>query len=232
MVKEKKQFNIGDLVFAKVKGYPAWPAKITKYNNKKYNVYFYGTGETANIKVEDLFQYKENKEKLATDKNMKRSNFREAMEQIEAALNGEDSAPIDLPAVVATEPDVTADASQLEETLDATIDDSIVGAVVEKMDDGEPVATDDANAAEQVLKIPESVKITTSSKNDELDGEATVGPEGEVVSRSGRKIKVKRYIDDVGDATHNIHAPPSKKKVPTDGKYLMGKRICTRDDFW
>lgn len=84
MVKEKKQFNIGDLVFAKVKGYPAWPAKITRYNNKKYNVYFYGTGETANIKLEDLFQYAEHKERFATDKNMKRNNFREAMQQIEA----------------------------------------------------------------------------------------------------------------------------------------------------
>ncbi|XP_062123698.1 PC4 and SFRS1-interacting protein [Drosophila sulfurigaster albostrigata] len=99
MGKEKagKSFNIGDLVFAKVKGYPAWPAKITKYNNKKYNVYFYGTGETANIKVEDLFTYVENKEKFATDKNMKRPKFNEAVDQIESALRGEDSAPIDLP---------------------------------------------------------------------------------------------------------------------------------------
>ncbi|EDW39310.1 GL14025 [Drosophila persimilis] len=98
MGKEKsgKSFSINDLVFAKVKGYPAWPAKITKYINKKYNVYFYGTGETANIKIEDLFPYVENKEKFATDKNMKRAKFSEAMDQIESALKGEDSAPIDL----------------------------------------------------------------------------------------------------------------------------------------
>lgn len=95
MVKEKRNFNIGDLVFAKVKGYPAWPAKLTKYNNKKFNVYFYGTGETANIKLEDLFPYAQSKEKFATERNMKRANFREAVEQIEAALNGEDiAAPI------------------------------------------------------------------------------------------------------------------------------------------
>ncbi|BFF92234.1 PC4 and SFRS1-interacting protein [Drosophila madeirensis] len=98
MGKEKsgKSFSIGDLVFAKVKGYPAWPAKITKYINKKYNVYFYGTGETANIKIEDLFPYVGNKEKFATDKNMKRAKFSEAIDQIESALKGEDSAPIDL----------------------------------------------------------------------------------------------------------------------------------------
>ncbi|KAI8046926.1 hypothetical protein M5D96_003146, partial [Drosophila gunungcola] len=85
--KAAKSYSIGDLVFAKVKGYPPWPAKITKSNNnKKYNVYFYGTGETANIKVEDLFPYADNKEKFATEKIMKRAN----------ALRGEDSAPIDL----------------------------------------------------------------------------------------------------------------------------------------
>ncbi|XP_030371394.1 hepatoma-derived growth factor-related protein 2 [Scaptodrosophila lebanonensis] len=101
MGKEKagKAFSIGDLVFAKVKGYPAWPAKITKFINKKYNVYFYGTGETANIKLEDLFSYADNKEKFATDKNMKRAKFNEAIDQIESALRGEDSAPINLPQV-------------------------------------------------------------------------------------------------------------------------------------
>ncbi|XP_043652033.1 PC4 and SFRS1-interacting protein [Drosophila teissieri] len=99
MGKEKAaaSYNIGDLVFAKVKGYPPWPAKITKSNNnKKYNVYFYGTGETANIKVEDLFPYANNKERFATEKIMKRAKFIEAIEQIESALRGEDSAPIDL----------------------------------------------------------------------------------------------------------------------------------------
>ncbi|KAH8363008.1 hypothetical protein KR084_004380 [Drosophila pseudotakahashii] len=100
MGKEKaaKSYSIGDLVFAKVKGYPPWPAKITKSNNnKKYNVYFYGTGETANIKLEDLFPYADNKERFATEKIMKRAKFIDAIEQIESAMRGEDSAPIDLP---------------------------------------------------------------------------------------------------------------------------------------
>lgn len=97
MVKEKKMFNIGDLVFAKVKGYPPWPAKLTKYNNKKFNVYFYGTGETANVKLDDIFPYVESKEKFYIERNMKRANFRQAAEQIEAALLGNDiAAPISM----------------------------------------------------------------------------------------------------------------------------------------
>ncbi|XP_017091698.2 PC4 and SFRS1-interacting protein isoform X2 [Drosophila bipectinata] len=131
MGKEKaaKTFNIGDLVFAKVKGYPAWPAKITKCNNKKYNVYFYGTGETANIKLEDLFAYVGNKDKFATDRNMKRAKFSEAIDQIESALRGEDSAPIDLSggeeAAAAEEPPTTdkqseqAEESRRPETAEA-----------------------------------------------------------------------------------------------------------------
>ncbi|KAM8719940.1 hypothetical protein ACLKA7_006058 [Drosophila subpalustris] len=96
MGKEKagKAFKIGDLVFAKLKGYPAWPAKITKYNNKKYNVFFYGTGDTAYIKVEDLFPYADNKEKFATAKNMRRAKFSEAVDQIESVLRGDDSTSV------------------------------------------------------------------------------------------------------------------------------------------
>uniref|UniRef100_A0A1A9VDF2 PWWP domain-containing protein n=1 Tax=Glossina austeni TaxID=7395 RepID=A0A1A9VDF2_GLOAU len=92
MAKESKHFNQGDFVFAKMKGYPAWPAQIINYEKKKYVVYFYGTGDIGYMKVTDLFQYLQCKEKLVTEKTMKRKSFRKAVEQIEAALNGEDIA--------------------------------------------------------------------------------------------------------------------------------------------
>uniref|UniRef100_A0A034W1D4 Hepatoma-derived growth factor n=1 Tax=Bactrocera dorsalis TaxID=27457 RepID=A0A034W1D4_BACDO len=207
MGKEKKQFNIGDLVFAKVKGYPAWPAKITKYNNKKYSVYFYGTGETANIKVEDLFQYAESKEKFATDKNLKRSNFREAIEQIEAALNGEDSAPIDLPEAVAAADellddgidgfaDVTADDSQIQENVAQEIIEKDADSSAANIDESLPIKP----------KEEKQVPVVTSTTDS-----------AELVSRSGRKIKTKRYIDEVHEGPNLSHSPPAKKKVPAEG---------------
>uniref|UniRef100_A0A1A9ZI81 PWWP domain-containing protein n=1 Tax=Glossina pallidipes TaxID=7398 RepID=A0A1A9ZI81_GLOPL len=93
MAEESKHFNQGDFVFAKMKGYPAWPAQITNYEKKKYVVYFYGAGNIGYMRVTDLYPYLQCKEKFVTVKTMKRKSFREAVEQIEAALNGENIAP-------------------------------------------------------------------------------------------------------------------------------------------
>lgn len=36
-MKKAKQFNVGDKVFAKVKGYPPWPAKVFRDNYYLYS---------------------------------------------------------------------------------------------------------------------------------------------------------------------------------------------------
>jgi len=82
----KKVFNVKDKVFAKIRGYPAWPAiisgvKVDTPSRQRYNVYFYGTGERAECKSEELFPYEENKLKLG--KPNKRKYFAEALLQIE-----------------------------------------------------------------------------------------------------------------------------------------------------
>ncbi|XP_044760962.1 uncharacterized protein LOC123318415 [Coccinella septempunctata] len=82
---KKEHFNVGDKVFAKVKGYPAWPAIILEENGKKYKVKFYGTGETGQIKSEDLFYYTRNKGKLL--KPSKRKDFNDSIKEIEEAIS-------------------------------------------------------------------------------------------------------------------------------------------------
>lgn len=82
----KKVFHLKDKVFAKIRGYPAWPAIISGVkadtpSRQRYNVYFYGTGERAECKSEELFPYEENKSKLG--KPNKRKYFAEALLQIE-----------------------------------------------------------------------------------------------------------------------------------------------------
>jgi len=77
-------FQTNDRIFAKVKGYPAWPACVTGPNDAKgtrYKVYFYGTYETAVVKREEMWFFNEKtKEKFG---KQKRKGFAEAIDEIE-----------------------------------------------------------------------------------------------------------------------------------------------------
>lgn len=56
----KKIFAPGDRVFAKVRGYPAWPARVEQRlceKTNKYQVFFYGTYETATLKGDDIWHF-------------------------------------------------------------------------------------------------------------------------------------------------------------------------------
>ncbi|KAK6931876.1 PWWP domain [Dillenia turbinata] len=70
--KAKSQLRLGDLVLAKVKGFPAWPAKISDPEDwertpdpKKYFVQFFGTSEIAFVAPADIQAFtSESKNKL------------------------------------------------------------------------------------------------------------------------------------------------------------------------
>ncbi|KAH8278731.1 hypothetical protein KR018_008046 [Drosophila ironensis] len=204
MVKEKagKTFSIGDLVFAKVKGYPAWPAKITKYNNKKYNVYFYGTGETANIKLEDLFPYADNKKKFATDKNMKRGKFSDAIDQIESALRGEDSAPIDL----------------------SGADESAPVADKPEAPKADPPKKADAEKEPAKSDKPDKSKEETKTAAAAAKEEATAAPSAAPVAAKKKAAATRksrapppRHVDGDGEEAAEEAPPPAKRRVPAEG---------------
>ena len=85
---ETVPFKTNDLIFAKVKGYPAWPACVFGTHDvrgSRFKVYFYGTHETAIVKKEDMCFFEETtkvkffKQKLGWLKK----GFVEAIEEIE-----------------------------------------------------------------------------------------------------------------------------------------------------
>ncbi|XP_028135232.1 hepatoma-derived growth factor-related protein 2 [Diabrotica virgifera virgifera] len=81
---KRPNFKVGDKIFAKVKGYPVWPARIVSEAGKKFNVLFYGTGETGCISSEHLFYYLKNKKKF--QKPLKRQDYIAAFKEIEDAI--------------------------------------------------------------------------------------------------------------------------------------------------
>ena len=81
---ERDPVEIGDLVFAKIKGYSPWPARVMDKSQVagKFSVFFFGTYQTANIKQCDIYQYNdENKAKWGTGK--KNKNLERALKEIE-----------------------------------------------------------------------------------------------------------------------------------------------------
>ncbi|KAF4520593.1 hypothetical protein B566_EDAN006004 [Ephemera danica] len=85
--KQCKQFQKGDRVFAKVRGYPAWPARVEGIaqkspnpKNMRYDIFFFGTYQTGKCAGDQLWSFEENREKLGTPKSNK--GFKEAMDEI------------------------------------------------------------------------------------------------------------------------------------------------------
>ncbi|WVZ95604.1 hypothetical protein U9M48_041343 [Paspalum notatum var. saurae] len=152
--------QLGDLVLAKIKGYPHWPAKISRPEDhnqvpqhKKFFVYFYGTCEIGFVALSDLQEFTEETKNYLLDrapsiKVPKRygQSFSEAVEQICKAY---DKLPKSSEAAAGALPDQTQDTT---EHLVKSPDDGGLG----RKEGDSP--TDDSNTSGQGSGTEEDVK--------------------------------------------------------------------------
>ncbi|KAM3722091.1 Hepatoma-derived growth factor-related protein [Dirofilaria immitis] len=85
-----KDFKPGAVVWAKMKGFPPWPAMIMQSSEKmegipagRYSVLFYGTHETAIMKKNDLFDYHAYRMEYEIQRKLK--GFAEALQEAREA---------------------------------------------------------------------------------------------------------------------------------------------------
>jgi len=92
------KFEVGEPCFAKVKGYPAWPAEVTATEGGKFEVFFFGTHETARLTVKDLFKVNETSiDKFSQPKMKARKWFKEGLDEMMTLVQTRKNKPIKAP---------------------------------------------------------------------------------------------------------------------------------------
>ncbi|XP_037960862.1 hepatoma-derived growth factor-related protein 2-like [Teleopsis dalmanni] len=222
MGKPKVVFAIGDLVFAKVRGYPTWPAKITSHKNGVYIVIFYGTGDEGHIKRQNLFQYTEKaKKKFSTARALKDPAFRKGIEEVEAALKDVHPDPI--------RGDDIADDTQPDDNVAAI--NTYAGGDEEQMTAGESV-----NTSETVEVNEENMRVAIR-----VDEEKSSQPKDYPnVTCIRRPITPEHYVDKKeclatgqednvisveGECSKNIDANKPKTIIPPNTTQLKLNKV-------
>ncbi|XP_070836616.1 PC4 and SFRS1 interacting protein 1a isoform X3 [Chaetodon trifascialis] len=219
-----RDWKPGDLIFAKMKGYPHWPARIdevpdgaVKPSNIKFPIFFFGTHETAFLGPKDIFPYQPNKEKYA--KPNKRKGFNEGLWEIENNPKVELTAPKPVPPESFAEKDLDSSPEGGEDADDKGMKSKVPGSEAEQENENEEEEKEeeeeeegsliseqgpqnqDGSAQKESTDVPKPKRGRKKKSDAEQEAEkddapaSPVSPSGaEGPKRRGRKPKSEKLL--------------------------------------
>ncbi|XP_059553100.1 hepatoma-derived growth factor-related protein 2 isoform X2 [Myotis daubentonii] len=217
-------FKPGDLVFAKMKGYPHWPARIddiadgaVKPPPNKYPIFFFGTHETAFLGPKDLFPYDKWKDKYG--KPNKRKGFNEGLWEIQNNPHASYSAPLPVSSSDSEAPEADP-AGRSEDDEDRgvmTVTAVTAAAASDRMesDSDSDKSSDNSSLKRKASTLKMSVSKRARKASSDLD-QASVSPSEEENSESSSE----------SEKTSDQDFTPEKKamvRVPRRGP-LAGRK--------